>query len=98
MSSILRCSIESRPKASVTQQLRSNPGYNKHTEQVLAMPALDPDCVKTCADQKPLESYSNTPPNHPRLEHSSTKAKRESRAPEEYDIARLGRIAMQQLL
>jgi len=30
-----------------------------------------------------LESHSNTPPNHPRLEHSSTKASREPRASEE---------------
>src|SRR5215831_11344632 len=45
----------------------------------------DPDCVKTCTHQNPLESYSNTPPNHPRLEHSSTKARRESCAPEEQE-------------
>ena len=29
---------------------------------------LDPDCVKTYTDQKSLESYSNTHPNHPRLD------------------------------
>jgi hypothetical protein len=29
---------------------------------------FDPGCVKTYAAQKSLESYSNTPPNHPRLD------------------------------
>src|SRR5215510_13439848 len=48
--------------------------------------ALDPDCVKTCTEQKPLESYSNTPTNHPLLEHSNTKARRESPAPEEEEL------------
>ena|SRR5262245_12901027 len=46
--------------------------------------AFDPDCVKTCTDQKPLESYSNKPPNHPRLKHRSTNARREPRGSEKY--------------
>jgi len=29
---------------------------------------FDPGCVKTCTDQKSLESYSNKPPNHPRFD------------------------------
>ena len=30
--------------------------------------AFDPGCVKTCTEQKSLESYSRTRPNHPRLD------------------------------
>src|SRR5215471_20902676 len=54
--------------------------------------AFDPDRVKTCTDQKSLESYSNAPSNHPRLEHSSMKARREARAPEEYGTAEFSRF------
>jgi hypothetical protein len=28
------------------------------------MPVHDPGCVKTCTEQKSLESYSHTPPVH----------------------------------
>jgi len=30
--------------------------------------ASDPDCAKTCTDQKSVESYSSGPPNHPLLD------------------------------
>ena len=41
----------------------------------------DPDCVKTCTDQKSLESYSNEPPITNGSLHSS-KRQDVSRAPE----------------
>jgi hypothetical protein len=43
----------------------------------------DPGCVKTCTDQKSLESYSSRPPNHPRSTHISMNRKTWARAPEE---------------
>src|SRR5215475_15215959 len=41
MSSILRCSIESRPKAWVAQQSQRQPRVQQNAEQVLGMRALD---------------------------------------------------------
>src|SRR5262249_26285247 len=54
-----------------SQRCGSYSWYKRRRERVIHArfwSELDPDCVKTCTHKKSLESYSNTPPNHPRLD------------------------------